>query len=900
MADNAAKVIIGADDSELRAVMARTQTVIKDGLGQIQGHFDQLTGVIGKVNAAMGAMAAVLAGGSAFSSGIDAVKGMTKEAMSLSRTLGITAEEGNVLNTALGNVFLDKDTYLSASKQITKQLNANGSAFKQLGIDTKDAQGNLLPMPQIIQNTADKLMEFQAGADRNVMANQLLGKSWEDVLKLAKLTPQVMEDAKKEVDEYHKTIDPKMVQRYREAMENVGDVFEGVKIAIGKSAMPSLSQLGEWLSGIGPKLVEGMIDVLDVLCAAFDALKSVVVGAWQVVSDTASAVGAILVSVFGGEPLTALQFFSNCCKVVQIAFIALRTGIQVSAEFIRGAILGLVASIQRFVNVAERAIRMDWSGAREAWKQGTGEIEKIVSDSAKRIAEYSEKGAQDMANAAMPTNYNKNSKSGEEEKKGGRRKAFTLEDGDKEAKSRMSEWENKLEHQKLAYAKMQDAAGTFHEFSKQQEREYWQAIISRGDISQEERFAAERKYYQLSHDIRKKDFDAHIAKLNTELESIQHNMKAKLDIAERIARDTAQRYGKESKEYEEAQQKIIKIKRDAAEQIKKINEEIRQSQQNMALAEVDYAQKEAEFAEEMGLISKEKLLQQQRQYEAKRYDIQRAGLQQRLALMGPDDDPVEREKLLSKLQELDIQYRAKRQDLAHREIKQQMALWTGLTDVMGNLWDKGLTALMNGTFKWRNAMKAVFADVGKYFAQKLVMEPFSQWVAMQVKQLAMKLGFIESEKAAGTGANAVALAEQKAVGMAAVFSNAAIAATAAMGSVAAIPMVGWAMAPGVGAETYATALAYLPSASQGYDIPAGVNPLTQLHQKEMVLPAPYAEVIRSLAAGGGGSGNSESSGSHTVNYIDNSGRLTRDQIRENARVIAEELSRVTRRGWKPS
>lgn len=73
-----------------------------------------------------------------------------------------------------------------------------------------------------------------------------------------------------------------------------------------------------------------------------------------------------------------------------------------------------------------------------------------------------------------------------------------------------------------------------------------------------------------------------------------------------------------------------------------------------------------------------------------------------------------------------------------------------------------------------------------------------------------------------------------------------------MASVAAIPVVGWAMAPEVGLETYATAMSYLPSAEGGFDIPAGVNPLTQLHEKEMVLPAEHAETIRSMGGGGGG------------------------------------------------
>ena len=54
-----------------------------------------------------------------------------------------------------------------------------------------------------------------------------------------------------------------------------------------------------------------------------------------------------------------------------------------------------------------------------------------------------------------------------------------------------------------------------------------------------------------------------------------------------------------------------------------------------------------------------------------------------------------------------------------------------------------------------------------------------------------------------------------------------------------------------------TALSFMPmiaSASGGYDIPGGLNPLTQLHQREMVLPAQHADVIRRLASDGGGGG----------------------------------------------
>jgi hypothetical protein len=43
----------------------------------------------------------------------------------------------------------------------------------------------------------------------------------------------------------------------------------------------------------------------------------------------------------------------------------------------------------------------------------------------------------------------------------------------------------------------------------------------------------------------------------------------------------------------------------------------------------------------------------------------------------------------------------------------------------------------------------------------------------------------------------------------------------------------------------------VPSAAGGFNIPRGMNPLTQLHEEEMVLPADIANPLRSAIDGGG-------------------------------------------------
>jgi hypothetical protein len=73
-------------------------------------------------------------------------------------------------------------------------------------------------------------------------------------------------------------------------------------------------------------------------------------------------------------------------------------------------------------------------------------------------------------------------------------------------------------------------------------------------------------------------------------------------------------------------------------------------------------------------------------------------------------------------------------------------------------------------------------------------------------------------------------------------------AAAAFKAIAAIPIIGPALAPAAAAAAGLGDRAPSRAGSRrregGYDIPSGVNPITQLHQNEMVLPAALADRVR--------------------------------------------------------
>ena len=173
--------------------------------------------------------------------------------------------------------------------------------------------------------------------------------------------------------------------------------------------------------------------------------------------------------------------------------------------------------------------------------------------------------------------------------------------------------------------------------------------------------------------------------------------------------------------------------------------------------------------------------------------------------------------------------------LDQEAINASRARWNGFFSSMTGGFDSAIQGLVKGTMTWGNAFKAVTDQ-----ALTGLISFFVKWGEEEAIKWATSLAMGSTGRVA------------EAEGAAAVY------AVNAMGSVAAIPFYGWAMAPAVGAEAYGAGLtmAGLASAAGGWErVPA--DQVAMIHKNEQVLPANYAEGLRSMVAAhqqGGGQG----------------------------------------------
>lgn len=209
-------------------------------------------------------------------------------------------------------------------------------------------------------------------------------------------------------------------------------------------------------------------------------------------------------------------------------------------------------------------------------------------------------------------------------------------------------------------------------------------------------------------------------------------------------------------------------------------------------------------------------------------------------------------------------YKAKAQDVAGQSAAAFTTAFESMTD--------GISTSIAHSIASGESLRDSLANVALNIAENFI----SAFIKIGIQKL------LVDKTTASLYATTIAAQSQAMVAMAGLNAFASTAAIPIVGPFAAPAAAAAAMAIAEGFALTASAAAALSvaSASQGFDIPAGVNPLTQLHQKEMVLPAQHADTIRRLGREGG---NSVAAGPAQITYapvIQIDSRTDQAQVRQ--------------------
>ncbi|RQL14989.1 phage tail protein [Neisseria meningitidis] len=604
---------------------------------------------------------------------------------------------------------------------------------------------------------------------------------------------------------------------------NLSDVIRAVWQIITETIGEAVGTVKSWFDGLTGWLNESVGGWSSLFGRVMSVISSAI-GAYVNVYINIFATGWMLIK----EAVNDMpQFFANLGKLIGNAFLS-------AIEWMINKAVGMINSMIDFANAALSMVggsgikKLDGVDLKRMDDGGLGKRihDSLTKDRAGAMANAIRERAADIheADALKGRSDGGHAKTAQKKpgaNQGGGKRGKSRSGRSGAAKDPMQAWEEEIKAQKLAHREMQRETLTHQEWDLAREAEYWRAKLATVDANGKTGVKIREKILTLEDQLSKQSTEA---KMN--------------QVAE----------------WEKFDKHKLEMEKDAADQ---------------ALA--------------AGRISQLERLDMEIEFENRRYQIAYDALQERIALA--EQDPTYSQTAIDKLkaqmgelgqghERTQAKNEGKRENQRRKDAPNVMEM---LQDGGKNVWQQAqqqmsqaFTAMLTRAQSFRQAMGGVFSSIRQTFVQEMVSKPLAALVGRFAKEGAMWLANGTRQIAAQTATSAAVTGIKKVETTENVGMNAIQAAAEAFKAMAGIPYVGPILAVGAAAAAMAavyglmsgmggggsstsTTTTRIPSAAGGWDIPAGINPLTQLHENEMVLPAEHAQTIREMAGQQGGS-----------------------------------------------
>lgn len=612
---------------------------------------------------------------------------------------------------------------------------------------------------------------------------------------------------------------------------NLLDVIQAVWQAITETIGAAIAEIKVWFGGVTDWLNENVGGWSALFSRVMSAIATVVGAYVNTYINTFATSWMLIKEAANNMP----QFFANLGKAIGNVFIS-------AIEWMVNRAVGIINSMIDYANKAASMVgvsgidklnnvqigRMDDGGlgGRIADSMSKDRVGNAISNIKARAALIHEQkaisggggGGGSIPKSRIPSGGGGGGGGGGSGRKGGGRKGRGGGGGHAgAAKDPMQAWEEEIKAQKLAHREMQRDTLNHQEWDLAREAAYWRAKLATVDAGSKTGLKLREKILNLEDQLSKQSTEAKI----NQVAAWEKLDKHKLDM-----------------------------EKDAADQ---------------ALA--------------AGRISQLERLDLEIEFENRRYQIAYDALQERIALA--EQDPTYSQSAIDKLKQQmaelgqghereQTKNQGKRENQRRKDAPNVMEM---LQDGGKNVWQEAqqqmgqaFSAMLSKTQNFRTAMNNFFKSMGQTFIQEMVRKPIAGMLQRMVQESAIYKMIFGTKETLETAAAAKTAATKATETTAVVGSNAVQAASGAAASQASIPYVGPILAVaamaammaavmglmGGGGSSTTTTTTRIPSAAGGWDIPAGINPLTQLHENEMVLPAEHAQTIREMAGQSGG------------------------------------------------
>ncbi|MFZ5352738.1 MAG: phage tail protein [Bacillota bacterium] len=161
----------------------------------------------------------------------------------------------------------------------TNGSDANAKAFAKLGISMEDLQNK--SQEQIFEEVMYALAEMPQGAERNALGNDLLGKSYTELMPLLNAGAEGMDALKSRADELGLVMSEDSVKagvKFGDTLADLKSSFGAVFTHLGTEFIPIFQTLADWIIAHMPQIQATVKTV-------FDVINTVITTAYSIFKD---------------------------------------------------------------------------------------------------------------------------------------------------------------------------------------------------------------------------------------------------------------------------------------------------------------------------------------------------------------------------------------------------------------------------------------------------------------------------------------------------------------------------------------------------------------------------------------------------------------------------------------
>ena len=823
MADNTKLVteLVGDNSNLLASLQGATKGIsdftksssgsfmgMENPLKKVSGLFESFQGVSLGMATGIGAAAAAI--GAMVKYGMDAITTTAdfgKEMIALHKFMGGSSEQAGELAMALHRVGISSEEYIGVIGKGIKNTDKFLASHEDLRAEFLNSDGTYKEMTEQLDLFITKYNEMPDSTDKARFAMDAFGRSFTTAIPILQKVKQAKEDNRavlKDMGLDYADVETK-TKAYLKAERDLKVVHEAQAVQVGSVLLPLWTSFRSSMAGMAA-------NEMPMITTSFQILATVLVG------------------IIG---------------IVTMLF-----------DFLKVIINSIVNILVPIVQGAVQFIEGDWKGAWKTIKEGGIDTwDQLNKDGEAFLAKINKIG-DSLAEIWNPKKSNVSTEV----------TTPTTVAGGGDTESALARVQAALEKKKAIYEmsglyeldengkilnKKAEQDQVFRTFTKQMEADFLEAELKKFDGTTKDKAKLQKMFFEAERSGIDELYKAKIAKYDADIKLEKKSIDNAINMAiQKRNIILGKSDGVKNADWEKANEEVKaleKKKDDLERDVASIREK---ATEEADLAKQDIRIREIQHSIEMGNTAELKGLQQIQVIEDRKYGILKAALQKRLALKELEGDEGKKEAttLRAELERIDRDAANKKIDT---ERKTQLIVKAGWQGVFGSIkqeLNKSLQGMILGTTTLKQAMSNIWGSMKSQFAQ-MAADQLMIWVGLEKSKTAATSESALERLAIETWASIKKVAIYIWEGIKYVAIQAWKAAASAYNSIAAIPVVGPFLAPAAAALALLAVLKMatsIASARKGFDIAAGDNPVTQLHEKEMVLPAEHAETIRGM------------------------------------------------------